>query len=405
MPITKRTPYVPRNERLHLTAKLIESMATANSEYLVKDDEMRKLHLKVTPAGNKSFLLRYRNADGVERKLKLGNYPDMNVAVARRRAGEELLKISQGADPSATRSANRVEPTFEEYGRKFMTNYAEVQLRPITVRDYERYLKAVINPAIGNQKFRFVSKAQILRLQNTQRKTPYQSNRAIALIRKIYNHAHHVGDLPEGINPAIGVKPYKEHLRERLFSDDEMSRIGRAIASLKRKNPSAIYAYSAIQLLFITGCRKGEALRLRWSDIDFDRGTLEFVVTKTVPRKQVISAEMIRLLSSLPSKDFSEWVFPGPDASKHIVNISKSWSAVLKAAGIEHSRLHDIRHTVLSDIANSTDLPTAAAIGGHSSIQATMRYVHGRTDSTNRALRDSAAKKGGFLIVDHDERD
>ncbi|MBL4768162.1 MAG: tyrosine-type recombinase/integrase [Rhodobacteraceae bacterium] len=402
MPIKKRLPYMPKNERLHLTAKLIDSLATDKSDYHVKDDELRKLHLKVTPAGNKRFLLRYRNSDGVERKLKLGNYPDMNVAIARRRAGEELLKISQGADPSAAKSANRSEATFEEYSWKFIENHAEVQLRPNTVYGYKGLLKKVVNPAIGNKKLRLVATADLLELRKKLRGTPYLSNRAIGLVRKIFNYAHQAGDLPDDTNPAKGIPQFKENWRERLFSEDEMIRIGQAIALLKKEKPSAIYAYSAIQFLFLTGCRKNEALGMKWADIDTEREFLEFVKTKTDPRTQKLTDELSGLLSRLPSKEFSQWVFPGPDSTKHIVNISKSWAAVLQKARIEHARLHDIRHTILSDIANATDLPTAAAIGGHKTIQSTMRYVHGRTESTNRALRDAAAKTGSFLIVDLD---
>ncbi|KIN60680.1 Shufflon-specific DNA recombinase [Sulfitobacter noctilucae] len=399
MPIKKRSPYIPRNERLHLSGKLIEAMAAGQTDYLVKDDVIRRLHLKVTPAGNKTFLIRYRNTDGVERKLKLGTFPDMNVSVARKRAGEELLKVQLGDDPSASKAQRRLEPTFSAYADGFLVDYAEVQLRPITVRDYRGLLRGVINPAIGGKKLLGISQADLRQLQKVHSATPYRSNRAIGLVRRIYNYAQAAGDVPKGANPADGIRQFREEGKERLFSNDEMMRIGAAISELRVKNPSAIYAYSVIQFLFLTGCRKSEALRLQWSDIDFERGFLRFARTKTDPRTQALTDELTGLLQSLPSQQFSAWVFPGPDASKHLVNIAKSWSAVLRSADVGHARLHDIRHTVLSDIANQTDLPTAAAIGGHRSIQSTMRYVHGRAESTNRALRNAAAQKGRLLIT------
>lgn len=402
MPIKKRTFYIPKNERLHLSGKLIKSLSVCSSDYHVKDDEVKKLHIKVTPSGNKSFLLRYRNVDGVERKLKLGDFPDMSVSAARRKAGEELLKISLGADPSAVKIANRQEQTFQEYSQTFIDDYAEVQLKHNTVYVYKRLLERSIIPAFGHKKLRLVSASDLLELRKNLKSTPFLSNRAVGLVRKIYNYAQQAGELPAGINPAKGIPQFKEKWRERLFSDEEMSRIGQAIAMLKVEKPAAIYAYSAIQFLFLTGCRKSEALRVRWADIDIERGILAFAETKTEPRKQVISDPLTELLRSLKSGEFSEWVFPARDANKHLGDLSKSWGTVLKRADVEHARLHDIRHTVLSDIANDTDLPTAAAIGGHRSIQSTMRYVHGRAESTNRALREAAAKKGSFLMVDPD---
>ncbi len=66
-----------------------------------------------------------------------------------------------------------------------------------------------------------------------------------------------------------------------------------------------------------------------------------FVETKTDPRTQKLTKQLSGILLRLPSQEFSPWVFPGPDTSKHIVNISKSWAAVLMQAGIEHA---DTRH-------------------------------------------------------------
>ena len=329
MPIKRRTFYVPKNERVHLSGKLIKSLSVSSTDYHVKDDEVKKLHLKVTPSGNKSFLLRYRNADGIERKLKLGDFPDMTVAAARRRASEELLKISMGADPSAVKAANRVEQTFEEYSQTFIDEYAEVQLKANTVYVYKGLLKRAINPSIGSRKLRLVSAADLLEMRRSLQSTPYLSNRAVGLVRKIYNYAQQAGELPVGINPAKGIPQFKEKWRERLFSDDEMSRIGQAIAGLKVEKPAAVYAYSAILFLFLTGCRKSEALRVKWSDIDMERRILAFSETKTEPRKQIISDQLAELLNGLKSSEFSEWVFPARDAAKHLGDLSKSWAAVL----------------------------------------------------------------------------
>jgi len=400
MPIKKRSRYTPKNERLHLNGKLIERMCRADCDYHVKDDEVRKLHVKVTPAGAKTFLLRYRNADGVERKLKLGNFPDMNVTTARRLASENLLRVSQGSDPSADKSAKRRGDTFQEFSDRFMIEYAEVKLRPKSIQNYRQILNGALLPHLGGKKMRSITRSDLQQFQKSYRHRKYQANRAVMLTRRIFNYAEEMGDVPENSNPAKGVTLFKEDRRERLLSKDEMNKIGDAIRKLSKEKPNAVYAYRAIQTLFLTGCRTGEALRLRWSGVDFERETLNFPQTKTEPRKQDMTDELIELLRDLQSQNFSEWVFPGRDPGKHLTDLKKSWTAILREAEIDGVRLHDIRHTIISDLANNTDLATAAAIAGHKTIRATAIYVHARSESIKHALSAAAAQNAGLIIKD-----
>ncbi len=76
----------------YVVRKLVDRTVLRNQ--FVKDDELRKLHLKVTPAGNRSFLLRYRNSEGVERKLKL----DCIVSSSAKRAEQTVRILAKAID-------------------------------------------------------------------------------------------------------------------------------------------------------------------------------------------------------------------------------------------------------------------------------------------------------------------
>ena len=186
--------------------------------------------------------------------------------------------------------------------------------------------------------------------------------------------------------------------RERLLTKDEQLRIGTAIAQLRKEHPENSAAYDAIMFLFLTGCRKGEAFRLKWTDIDFERQTLRFAQTKTDPRTQHMSEVLVGFLKAINSSDYSPYVFPGRRPNLPLTDIKRSWSRIQRMAGLQGVRLHDIRHTVLSDIAADMDIQTAKIVAGHRSIQSTMRYVHGRSESVRIALQKVANERSTLLM-------
>ncbi len=69
------------------------------------DATVRGLSLRVTTLGVKTFSLKYRNACGKEKRIKLGRYPDMSLADARAAAMEHRARIARGEDPAVNRLA------------------------------------------------------------------------------------------------------------------------------------------------------------------------------------------------------------------------------------------------------------------------------------------------------------
>ena len=66
------------------------------------------------------------------------------------------------------------------------------------------------------------------------------------------------------LNPAKGVHPYKGRPKERFLTDAEVTLVADALNTLEREAVIPAVASAAIKLLFLTGCRKGEILSLRW---------------------------------------------------------------------------------------------------------------------------------------------
>ena len=133
--------------------------------------------------------------------------------------------------------------------------------------------------------------------------------------------------------------------------------------------------HTIIRLLLLTGCRRGEILRLKWSEVD---GTmLRLAETKTGPR-QVWLSEAAQAIMAHQARTASAYVFPSPKCpARPCSSAMRLWYRAKKEAGIDDVRLHDLRHTVASQaVARGVALSTVARMLGHSDPTMTLRYAH-----------------------------
>ena len=56
--------------------------------------------------------------------------------------------------------------------------------------------------------------------------------------------------------------------------------------------------------------------------------------------------EAVEILTERKWKSESPWVFPGNGASGHFADPKKAWMRILKEAGIDNLRIHDLRRTL-----------------------------------------------------------
>ena len=199
-------------------------------------------------------------------------------------------------------------------------------------------------------------------------------NRYMAALSHAYTIAvkewHWVDD-----NPFRKVtKPKEPRGRVRFLSDDERERL--LVACKQSKAP---YLYPLVILAISTGARRGELLGLKWGDINFQRETAILHQTKNDERRSLpltgSALEQMKKLASVRRID-SDLVFPDVTGRKPI-EIRPDWERVLKEAGIEDFKFHDLRHSAASYLAmNGASLAEIAAVLGHKTLQMVKRYSH-----------------------------
>src|SRR5262249_61983242 len=105
------------------------------------------------------------------------------------------------------------------------------------------------------------------------------------------------------------------------------------------------HAGPLLGLLLFTGCRWGEILRLRWADVDLERGLLSLPDSKTGRKTVVPNAPAVAILAELPR--LGVYVIAGDDAGneneKPRADLKRPWIAARKRANLEDVRIHDPR--------------------------------------------------------------
>jgi integrase len=199
-------------------------------------------------------------------------------------------------------------------------------------------------------------------------------------------------------NPAEGVQLNKLKSRERYLTDQEVARLGEAMASVEAKgaNPNAL---AIIRLLLLTGARYSEIASVKWQHVDFQRGALLLPDSKTGSKTLPLGAPALAVFSRLPRGDQTPYVFPATRGTRHYEGTPKVWRNQLRdAAGLSGVRVHDLRHSFASvGVSLNQSLFIVGKILGHKRAQTTEKYSHLALDPVRAAAEQTSQRLAGAL--------
>lgn len=331
--------------------------------------------VRAYPSGKKAYVLSYR-VDGRKRLLTLAPVNVLTLDEARKRAIGELAKISTGADPIVARTRNDHAETFRELCGRYIEKHAKPRKK--TWQADDRRIKQHVPGSWKALPATAINKRMLKdRHAEIGKQHPYEANRFLALMSKVFAFA----DIEP--NPARGIEKFKETSRKRFALQDEV----KALAVEIDKEPS-IYVRAALWLYLLTGARKSELLERRHEELDKRRRGFVLPDSKAGEEQFIpLTPAAMAIVTALPKMEGNPYVFPGRKKGQHLVNISKPWIRVKQAAGIEGLRLHDLRRTVGSMLAQGgVDLATIKETLRHKSIATTLVYARLGADPGREAL-------------------
>ena len=355
---------MPARERGKLTDAGIARLRPRAREYTVWDRDVPSLGVRVRPTGGKSYVM-LRRAAGGSRRVALAPVDTMSLADAR---GECLARQAQ----PEVKAAPPIAPLLREFVEGEWMDAHFGRYRPATRTGYRSLLAGRILPAFGSKPLDRIAPARVREwFDEYSRTAPTNANRALKLLRQIMNFAIARGYVDA--NPTRGIRRNRRRPLTRFLSREEIARLHRALDGQTREGDRR--QADIVRLLLLTGCRKSEIVRLRWSEVRGD--TLVLAESKTGPRKVPLNVQARSILERQP-REGSAFVFPSPlDPSRPRSRELSLWPRVRREAGIEDVRLHDLRHTHASHaVMNGVPVPVVSQLLGHSDTRMTLRYAH-----------------------------
>jgi integrase len=378
-------------EKLNQT--FVKGLTRSESEYIVFDKELRGFGVRVAPSGRKTFIVQYR-AGGRTRRVKLGVYGSVTVEQARIEAKKRLGEIAAGENPAETIRINRRAPTVAALCDRFLTEHVKVRCKPSTESEYRRAVELFIKPAFGNRKIKDIERSDIAKLHHDHRDIPYQANRTLGVLSKMFNLAEVWGLRPDGSNPTRHIKKYPEEKKQRFLSPKEIGTLTRVLAEVEANGSESPYAVAAFRLLLLTGCRLSEIQTLRW---DYIEGSYIVLPDSKTGARRIPFAEAVQdVLDGIERQVGNPYVICGKLPGSYLTDLQHPWRRIRAKAKLDDVRIHDLRHTFASAALEAgLSLENIADLLGHSMLQTTARYAHIR-DEIQRA---SAKQASGFIAA------
>lgn len=370
-----------------LTKTLIDQAAPGET---VWDAEIRGFGVRITPSGVRSFILQYRTLKGEQGKLVLGRYPTMPVDEARRIAREHRVSIDKGGNPSRERQQIRAAPTLADYATIYCDVYGvQKPLRANTIKEARRVLRLYALPKCGRRKIADLVASDVRAMISNAREGSgnAQANRLLAVLSRMFNLA--IEDDVRTTNPCKAVKKGAEGQRSEHLTPDHVRKLLAACDAHDDRGGA-----NAVKLLLFTGARLREVLHAEWSQFDLEKGYWIKPSSHTKQKREhrlALAPESVAILREMRFERNGPYLFPGRSEVAPRHDLKRPWAALLKAAGIGHYRLHDLRRTTASFmISTQSDMATVGKALGHTQAQTTARYASLFTsvqrDGTERAV-------------------
>lgn len=312
-----------------------------------RDTKEKGLSLYITSTGSITFFVRKR-INGRDERINLGNFPEVTVENARKKALQAKAEVAGGRNPNHEKHKMRSEITFKQLFDDYMTRYSKKEKRSwqYDEREVNKFL-----PHWFKRKISSINKFEVQNLHEKIREENglYQANRILERIRAIFNKAIEWGW--DGKNPAQGIKKFKEKSRDRFIKPSELPFFFEALNEEQNKT-----ACDYLLISLYTGARKSNVLSMRWAEINFQQSEWRIPETKNgEPLTIALSNEAIDILKRRQRETNQKWVFPSDRTDGHLADPKKAWKRILTNATIKFWEAHDHISPLVQEVKKQTN--------------------------------------------------
>jgi len=365
----------------------------------------RRRFSRRTRAGTDQYWTRYRDASGKRRYLQAATEEDLVT----------LLAEAQREAKTAPRVTGNRDVTLAEFAESWLARVA-AELKHGTARTYRIIMTAHILPTLGHLKMRDLTRQHVRQLEDSKRTS--HAAKTIRLMRASLSSmlAQAVEDELLAVNVAASVKSGRGRRgakvgegatdSQRPFSEIEIERLLAAAANIEDR--------VLLMLLARTGMRPGEAIALKWSDVNFidrealvARGIYRGVTDTTKggrSRRVDLSRDLTKTLAALHAEreratlrkgwaSVPETVFIDGRGRPFRDNaaVSYRFDRVMRRAGLSGHVCYDLRHSFASILlGRSVSLLYVSKQLGHAKPTTTLaHYAHHMPAASDKSYVDA----------------
>ncbi|MFE3838910.1 tyrosine-type recombinase/integrase [Pseudogemmobacter sonorensis] len=349
------------------------------AETVTWDTEVSGLGLRER-GGKRSWIVQTR-IEG--RSVKRTLAPERQLTrEAARLAAEAVIGALREPDPD---TAPKDAP-LAEFCENWLADCAG-QWKPATIKSHRYDASHHILPLLGRKMVSEIEAEDVRGWFDGMNRALAGRNRSLAVLSGMMRHAELIGMRKPGSNPCAGMRRHGVTIVARALKPGDFARLGRALRVRQEREPLLV---ALVRFIAMTGCRRGEALALRWDWIDGNRAALPDA--KAGPRAIWLGKPVLDLLAALPR--ISDLVFAEEERPLRAIRLDRFWHETRKAARLGTLRLHDLRHSFATTAISAGESPrTVARLLGHSEFATTEAYIH----LADETLRDAAISVGAHL--------
>ena len=357
------------------TDQLIKNLKPRKSAHYVREKGADKgFCVKIQPSGGKAFYLSYM-LDGRERFFRLGSYPEMSLANARKACRQARALVDQGIDPQEARRrqmeeerARKLEEShhgtvgqlFDHYLEYLRTERSEHSAYQVA----HAYRKDVLPVIDARMKARDVTPENIRLILNriTKRGAMIQANRVrsylMAAFQRAIEHDHNPRNLDADVLFSLKYNPVRDIPRivkreptgERDLSKEELARFWRLLDTYTGMD---FLTLRALKLILATGGQRvKEVVEAQWSEFDLNEKVWELPPNRTKNRRMhlvPLNDLAIGILGDLaPLTGEGRFLFPKRSVREEpmrLDSISQALHRFCKRTDFEKFTPRDLRRT------------------------------------------------------------
>ena len=353
---------MPRRNSKFMTEPGVAKMAKAPKGQRIErfDSGADGLSLRITDRGTKTWNICYHFPDAQgelkHHRVTLGQWPAVGLAQAREEARMVKAEVRSGIDPGARRAGAHAAAKAEAQAeaRKTFRAIAENYINRECSRlkrghEYEAAIRRELLPTWGARPIADLRRLHLIELTDAllDAGKPMAAYRIYEIAKRILNWAVERGEIEA--SPFANMRPpAPKVMRDRVLKPDEIKPVWKAWGEMD-------YPYGPLgKLLLMTAQRLNEVAQMQWCEIDRDNALWVMPADRTKSGRETevpLSSLALEILDDLPRFTQGDYIFTATSGQRPVTSFSKMKTRADNLSGVTGWRLHDLRRTARTGLA------------------------------------------------------